>query len=77
MLASDSDLDPRIPYPYLLRLLTDNKADVIDFAELVIIGNKEPEFAEIEANLPQQKQLLDLAGFMLTTTNENKHGVCW
>ena len=50
---------------------------MIDFAELLIIGNKEPEFADIEANLPTDKLLLDLAGFMHTKTSENKHGVCW
>jgi GDP-mannose 6-dehydrogenase len=77
ILSSESEINPRIPYPYLLRLLVDNKSDVIDFAELVIIGNKEPEFADIESNLPPQKLLLDLVGFMHTKTNKNKHGVCW
>ncbi|MBT0585627.1 nucleotide sugar dehydrogenase [Alteromonas oceanisediminis] len=77
MLSNDNGVDPRIPYPYLLRLLSEDMDEVIDFAEVVIIGNNEAEFSEVESTLPHHKHLLDLVGFMPGTSGDNKHGVCW
>jgi GDP-mannose 6-dehydrogenase len=74
---ADNDLEPHIPYPYLLRLLTDNAKDVIDFADVVIVGNSEQEFAEVAKQFPKDKILFDMVGFMDGTTTENMHGVCW
>lgn len=74
---ADNDLEPHIPYPYLLRLLTDKVQDVVDFADVVIIGNSEAEFAEVAKQFPKDKVLFDMVGFMEGTTTDNMHGICW
>ncbi|WP_240615571.1 nucleotide sugar dehydrogenase [Alteromonas facilis] len=77
-LNSDSqDFSRYIPFPYLLRLLSQNLQDVVDFADLIIIGNPEQDFKSVIENLPPDKQLLDLAGLMTSTSTENLQGICW
>lgn len=71
------DFSKYIPFPYLLRLLSKNMQEVVEFADLIIIGNPEPEFKSVVAELPAGKELLDLAGLMTSTSQGNMHGICW
>ena len=66
-----------IPYPYLLRLLGDDIQEVIEFADLIIIGNAEDEFRHIIEALPKDKTILDLAGLITTQSPKKQHGICW
>ncbi len=75
--ANKRDLSSSIPFPYLLRLLSPKVQEVLDFADLIIVGNPEPEFRAILQNLPSDKHVLDLAGIMESKSNDNQHGICW
>lgn len=76
-LKVDSSFSRHVPFPYLLRLLNNDVDQVIDFADLVIIGNQEPEFIEIAKALPEEKHILDLVGVMEGKSQASKHGICW
>lgn len=71
------DLSQSIPFPYLLRLLSSDIQEVIDFADLIIVGNPEPAFKAIIDQLPEGKELLDLAGLMDSKSENHRHGICW
>ncbi|WP_240612739.1 nucleotide sugar dehydrogenase [Alteromonas flava] len=75
--SETQDFSKYIPFPYLLRLLSDSMQEVIDFADLIIIGNPETEFSAVVTDLPAGKELLDLAGLMTSTSQGNMHGICW
>jgi len=76
-MQQDDSFSRHVPFPYLLRLLNNDVEQVLSFADLVIIGNPEPEFIEIAKNLPDDKQVLDLVGVMNGRSEGNKHGICW
>ena len=65
------------PLPHLYTLLRDTLDEVVDSAELVIIGNSEAEFRTLFEHFPAHKTLLDLVGFMDTVSSERMHGICW
>jgi GDP-mannose 6-dehydrogenase len=75
--GKNHDFARSIPYPYLLRLLGDDIQEVIEFADLIIVGNSEAEFRHIIDTLPEDKILLDLVGLMTTKSQKNHHGICW
>ena len=76
-MQQDDSFSRHVPFPYLLRLLNNDIEQVLSFADLVIIGNSEPEFIEIAKNLPEEKQVLDLVGILKGRSKGNKHGICW
>ena len=76
-MQQDDSFSRHVPFPYLLRLLNNDIEQVLSFADLVIIGNAEPEFIEIAKNLPDEKQVLDLVGILKGRSKGNKHGICW
>ena len=75
--GNSHDVARTIPYPYLLRLLGDDIQEVIEFADLIIIGNAEDEFRHIIEALPKDKTILDLAGLITTQSPKKQHGICW
>ncbi|MFC3095983.1 UDP-glucose/GDP-mannose dehydrogenase family protein [Alteromonas sediminis] len=76
-MQQDDSFSRHVPFPYLLRLLNNNVEQVLNFADLVIIGNPEPEFIEIVKHLPDDKEVLDLVGVMKGRSEGNQHGICW
>ncbi|SFO82199.1 GDP-mannose 6-dehydrogenase [Ectopseudomonas composti] len=63
--------------PHVSSLLCKELDDVVAASDVVIIGNGEPRFADVVKNIGQDKQIIDLIGFMEHATQANKEGICW
>jgi len=63
--------------PHLSSLLKPDFQEVIDSAELVIIGNNDDLFRSIIENMPDNKKVIDLVGHATSESKENIEGICW
>ncbi len=64
--------------PHITRLLKDDIHEVINDAEVIIIGNKAPEFREILSEIRPDQTIIDLVRIdKEKVTNENYVGICW
>jgi GDP-mannose 6-dehydrogenase len=64
--------------PHIERLMVDDIGAVLDHAEIIVIGNDAPEFADIAGRLRPDQHIVD---FVRITTIEQSHanyaGICW
>jgi len=51
--------------------------EVVAQSDVLIIGNGEQRFAEVMNSVGDDKQIVDLVGFMAHATQANKEGICW
>ncbi|OZG74316.1 GDP-mannose dehydrogenase [Hahella sp. CCB-MM4] len=63
--------------PHVSSLLTSDLNAALEKAEVVIIGNSDEIFEKALMNMPADKKVLDLVGFMKTKTVDNLEGICW
>jgi len=63
--------------PHVSRLLTSDLHQVVESSDVIILGNKDELFESVLDCLPEGKKILDLVGFMRTTSNESLEGICW
>ena len=65
--------------PHLARLMTADPRDLVEHAELVVIGNNDPGFESLLAGLAGERHIIDLAGACrsLAATHSNYEGLCW
>ncbi len=63
--------------PHVSSLLTSDLNAALEQAEVVIIGNSDEIFEKALMNMPADKKVLDLVGFMKTKTVDNLEGICW
>ncbi len=64
--------------PHITRLLKDDIREVISGAEVIIIGNKAPEFREVLSEIRPDQTIIDLVRIdKEKVTNENYVGICW
>ncbi|WP_079202457.1 nucleotide sugar dehydrogenase [Pseudomonas sp. CC6-YY-74] len=63
--------------PHVSSLLCADLADVLEQADIIVIGNNDPQFASVVGNLPAGKKIVDLVGFMPQTSSESMEGICW
>jgi GDP-mannose 6-dehydrogenase len=64
--------------PHISDLMRENVDDVLDHAEVLIIGNKGEEFRQIESRLRSGQTIIDLVRlFENKTTGGAYHGICW
>ncbi len=64
--------------PHISRLMVDSIKDAVDHAELIIIGNKSPEFVEWVEKIPLNKHILDLVRIAKGVRPvANYEGICW
>ena len=62
--------------PHVSSLLCADLASVVEGAEVLILGNNDPCFADVlDGN--DDKQIVDLVGFMSHRTNATQEGICW
>ncbi|MCE1118138.1 MULTISPECIES: nucleotide sugar dehydrogenase [Pseudomonas] len=62
--------------PHISTLLHSDLDQVIDEAEVIVLGNNDERFARaLEAG--HGKQVVDLVGFMAGTSNARHQGICW
>lgn len=61
--------------PHLDTMLQDTLQDVLDWAEVLIIANKETEFKSIEVK--ENQIIIDLVRIQELESNNNYQGLCW
>lgn len=65
--------------PHISTLLLEDIDQVMEHAEVLVVGNNTEEFNEALAKVRPDQQVVDLArvGADLTHLNGNYHGICW
>lgn len=64
--------------PHISRLMVDTIDEVLDHAEVVVVGNNAPEFHDLMARLKDGQQLVDLVRITDGESIEGKYiGICW
>jgi len=61
--------------PHIARLMVSRIRDVLDHAEIVVIGNKAPEFRDVADLLRPGQELVDLVGLAERSTEEAYAGL--
>ncbi|WP_040261267.1 MULTISPECIES: nucleotide sugar dehydrogenase [Pseudomonas] len=65
--------------PHVSSLLKSDFNEVVNGAEVLILGNGSKDFADLAHNVPEGKQVFDLVGFMkqATKADVSAEGICW
>ena len=64
--------------PHISRLMVDNMARVLDFADVLVIGNGAKEFAEVPAGARAEQTVIDLVRVAPLRTEPGRYeGICW
>ncbi|MDH1212535.1 GDP-mannose 6-dehydrogenase [Pseudomonas chengduensis] len=63
--------------PHVSSLLCKELDEVVAQSDVLIIGNGERRFAEVMESVGEDKQIVDLVGFMAHPTQANREGICW
>jgi GDP-mannose 6-dehydrogenase len=63
--------------PHVSSLLCKELDEVVSASDVLIIGNGDARFAEALQNIGDDKQIVDLVGFMEHTTSATREGICW
>ncbi|WP_166269538.1 nucleotide sugar dehydrogenase [Marinobacter caseinilyticus] len=63
--------------PHLSNLMDSDLRGVIEHGDVIVLGNNDELFETIIADVPAGKRVVDLVGFMKTTTNDVLEGICW
>jgi len=64
--------------PHIARLMVDGIDPVLEHAETIVIGNKDPEFRSVPARLRAGQQLVDFVRISEQRSDETKYdGICW
>jgi GDP-mannose 6-dehydrogenase len=63
---------------HISSLMTDSIDELIDFAEIIVIGNKSDEFVKIMPKLTERHCVIDLVRIAeRVTTKARYEGLCW
>jgi GDP-mannose 6-dehydrogenase len=64
--------------PHISNLMANEIDEVLNHAEVILIGNSAKEFQEIEPKLRKEQMVVDLVRiFGKRTSDENYQGICW
>ncbi|MGE5294763.1 MAG: nucleotide sugar dehydrogenase [Solirubrobacterales bacterium] len=64
--------------PHISSLMVESVDEVLDHAEVVIVGNQAPEFSDIMNRVRPDQTVVDLVRIAPLTTQEGKYyGICW
>lgn len=64
--------------PHISKLMVDHMEAVLDHAETVVIGNKDPEFQKVPQQLRDDQLLVDFVRIQDQRSVHGKyHGICW
>jgi GDP-mannose 6-dehydrogenase len=73
--ANKDYINMRIPH---ISSLLDNDLDqIIKDSEIIVLGNQDESFSSLVRDVPADKRLLDLVGFMPQRSANNLEGICW
>jgi len=64
--------------PHISRLMVNSIDGVLDHAETVVIGNKDPEFENVPSRLRDGQRLVDFVRITNRGSENGKYdGICW
>jgi len=64
--------------PHISRLMVDSIAEILNHAETIVIGNRDPEFADVLAKLDDGQRLVDFVRISDRRSEHGKYeGICW
>jgi GDP-mannose 6-dehydrogenase len=63
--------------PHISRLMCGSMQEVMNFAETVVIGNPDPEFATVFAAASDSQRIVDLVRVGDRLSSGNYEGICW
>ena len=64
--------------PHITPLLADSPQKVMDHAEVLVVGNKAPEFAALVQQARKGQTVVDLARVVDRTSKDGEYeGICW
>jgi len=73
--ANKDYINQRIPH--IASLMDSDLTGMLEQAEVIVLGNQDEIFAQLINNIPEEKKLLDLVGFMSEKSTGNLEGICW
>jgi len=63
--------------PHIAQLMSTNIDEVLEFADVLVIGNKAEQFKEIEQRQKEGQVVIDLVRLFEKTSDDNYQGICW
>jgi GDP-mannose 6-dehydrogenase len=64
--------------PHISRLMAPSIDEVLEHAETIVIGNKDPDFADVPVRLRENQQLVDFVRVSNQWRMDGKYeGICW
>jgi GDP-mannose 6-dehydrogenase len=64
--------------PHISRLMVDGIDRVLDHAQTIVIGNKDPEFEQVPARMRDGQVIVDFVRIADRRSEEGKYdGICW
>jgi GDP-mannose 6-dehydrogenase len=64
--------------PHISKLMVDRMEDVLDFAEVLVIGNGAPEFSNILEQIKLGQIVVDLVRIVSNKSETGRYdGICW
>jgi GDP-mannose 6-dehydrogenase len=63
--------------PHISQLMRDSVDEVLEFAEVVVVGNKSKEFNQIEWKQREGQVIIDLVRLLKKSSDETYQGICW
>ena len=64
--------------PHISRLMVDGIDRVLDHAQTIVIGNKDPEFTQVPARMRDDQVMVDFVRIANRGSEEGKYdGICW
>jgi GDP-mannose 6-dehydrogenase len=63
--------------PHISRLMVESIADVLNFAETIVIGNGDKEFRAVPDRLRDGQSVIDLVRVTDSVSNNKYEGICW
>jgi len=65
--------------PHISNLLVNQLDQLLHHAEVVVIGNRAPEFSRLREQISDRHQIIDLVRLKedFSALNGRYHGICW
>jgi GDP-mannose 6-dehydrogenase len=63
--------------PHISQLMRTSIDDVLEFAEVLVVGNKAEEFTEIEQKQREGQVIIDLVRLFKKSSDDTYQGICW
>ena len=63
--------------PHISNLMVENTEDVVNHADIIVIGNGDDEFLNVVNNIPDNKVIVDLVRVINARSSDSYDGICW